>query len=376
MKIKEIFQHIENWAPKGVAWEKDNPGLQVGAPEIKVRNILICLDLTREIVHEAITKKCNLIISHHPLLFRPIKKIQTSDDPASQLIELLLKNKITLYSAHTNLDFTKNGVSFELAKKLKLKNIRFLKKASDTQFKIVVFVPRSHVTQVSEALFSAGAGVIGEYSKCSYKLDGIGTFLGSNLSNPAVGQKGRIEEVLEIRLEVIADKWNIEEIIKRMKAAHPYEEPAYDIYPLANTSSNFGFGAIGEYDEPIKKDLFLRNVCRILKTPALKHSETNKGTIKKVAVCGGSGSELLHEAIRSGADAFITADIKYHTYFDANDKMLLIDGGHFETETVILERLKKYIEEFTFSGSKSTEVLISRNLKNPVKIFCKIQRSK
>ncbi|MHC1737643.1 MAG: Nif3-like dinuclear metal center hexameric protein [Ignavibacteriaceae bacterium] len=375
MKIKEIFRHIENWAPKGIAWENDNPGLQVGSPEIKVRNILICLDLTREIVQEAITKKCNLIISHHPLLFRPIKKIQTSDDPTSQLIELLLKNNITLYSAHTNLDFTKNGVSFELAKKLRLMNISFLKTAGNTQFKLVVFLPQSHVSEVSDALFSAGAGVIGEYSRCSYRLDGRGTFLGSDLSNPSAGKKGRLEEVPEIRLEVIVDKWNIEEIIKKMKAAHPYEEPAYDIYPLTNPNSNFGFGAIGEYEEPVRKDIFLSDVCRILKIPAVKHSESKARFIQKVAVCGGSGSELLPEAIRSGADAFITADIKYHTYFDAHDNILLIDGGHFETEVVILAKLKKYIEEFTLAGSGVCEVMISRNLRNPVKVFNKTQRS-
>lgn len=376
MKIKEIFKHIENWAPKGIAWEKDNPGLQVGSPEIKVRNILICLDLTREIVHEAITKKCNLIISHHPLLFRPIKKIQTSDDPASQLIELLIKNNITLYSAHTNLDFTKNGVSFELARKLKLKNIRFLKTAGNTQLKLVVFLPQTHVTKVSEALFSAGAGVIGEYSRCSYKLEGTGTFLGSERSNPATGKRGRAEEVAETRLEVIADKWNIDEIIKRMKETHPYEEPAYDIYPLTNQNNNFGFGAIGEYDEPVRQDRFLREVCRILKLPAVKHSETKRGFIQKVAVCGGSGSELFQEAISSGADAFITADIKYHTYFDAQDHILLIDGGHFETEVVILEKLKKYIEEYTPAGSNVCKVMISRKLKNPVRVFNKTQRSK
>jgi len=376
MEIKEIFRHIENWAPRGIAWEKDNTGLQVGSREIKVRNVLICLDLTREIVHEAIAKKCNLIISHHPLIFAPIKKIQTSTDPTSQLIELLLKNNITLYSAHTNLDFTKNGVSFELAKKLKLKNVKFLSAISKAQFKLVVFVPGKNVSEVSEAIFSAGGGVIGEYSHCSFRSEGKGTFLGSDLSNPAIGRKGNIEEAPEVRLEVIADKWNLGEVIERMKSAHPYEEPAYDIYPLENKNINFGFGAIGEFDKPVEKDLFLNEVCRILKTPSVKHSEAKTSLIKRVAVCGGSGSELLPEAVRAGADAFITADIKYHTYFDAFENILMIDAGHFETEVVVLEKLKNYLEVFINSGKKTADILISQYLRNPVKVFNYRQRRK
>ncbi|HPO54394.1 MAG TPA: Nif3-like dinuclear metal center hexameric protein [Ignavibacteriaceae bacterium] len=376
MKINEILKHIEDWAPPGIAWDKDNPGIQVGSAEARARNVLICLDLTREIVKEAVLNKCNLIISHHPLIFNPIRKIQISDDPTSQLIELLIKNNITLYSAHTNLDFSKNGVSFQLAKTLGLKNISFLKALGEKLVKLVVFVPEDSVEKVSEALFSCGAGIIGEYTGCSFKTRGKGTFRPSESANPAIGKRGKFEEVNEIRLEVVANSWQVMGIVDAMRDAHPYEEPAYDIYPIRNPSTEFGFGAIGELEEGKSENEFLDLVCAKLNANGLKFSPSIGRQIRKVAVCGGSGSELLDQAIACGADAFLTADVRYHTYFNALGKILLIDGGHFETEVLVFPELKRYIQKFFKRDKISVKVLISKHLHSPVKVYNYSKRSK
>lgn len=255
MICKEITKYIEEWAPKEIAWQKDNVGLQVGILDRKIKNILLCLELTNEVIDDAIKKSCNLIVSHHPLLFNPLKKIDLQNDKNSKLIERLIKKNITLYSAHTNLDFTRDGVSFELAKVLKLKNIDFLTRAKSNQYKLVVFVPATSLEKVSDAIFEAGGGVIGEYSRCSFRTVGTGTFKGSDKTNPAVGIKGHDEKVEEIRLEVLLNSWDIKKVLSAILKAHPYEEVAYDIYPLEN-SGNYGAGAIGELESFYTKDKF------------------------------------------------------------------------------------------------------------------------
>ena len=228
MKCNEVIKYLEEWAPEETAWERDNVGLQVGSFKRDIKNIFLCLDVTPAAVDEAIRKSCNLIISHHPLLFQSIKKISTDKDSRSLIIEKLIKNDITLYSAHTNLDFTKDGVSFALAKRLKLQKIEFLKKLNSGQVKLSVFIPEESVDKVSDAIFNAGGGIIGEYSNCSFRTSGYGTFRGSDKTNPRVGVKGVFETVHEIRLEVLVDKWKLKNVLGGMLKAHPYEEPAYD----------------------------------------------------------------------------------------------------------------------------------------------------
>ncbi|NUM61861.1 MAG: Nif3-like dinuclear metal center hexameric protein, partial [Ignavibacteriaceae bacterium] len=202
MTGKEIIKYLEDWAPKGIAWQKDNVGLQVGNPEAKIKNILLSLDLKEEVIDTAIKKNCNLIITHHPLLFHPLKNLDFSNNKNAIMIEKLIQNKITLFSAHTNLDFTKHGVSYQLAKRLSLKKIKFLKNISGNQFKLVVFVPDSHVEKVAETIHQSGGGIIGEYSNCSFRTNGKGTFKGLNESNPSIGTKGVTEFVDEVKLEV------------------------------------------------------------------------------------------------------------------------------------------------------------------------------
>jgi dinuclear metal center YbgI/SA1388 family protein len=366
MRCDKIIKIIEDWAPKSIAWEKDNVGLQVGSLHRNVKNILICLDVDEAVVDEANRKNCNLIISHHPLLFRSIKKVDIEKDKTARIIEKLIKKDISLYSAHTNLDFTKEGVSFQLANKLKLIKQKFLVNLSSNQNKLVVFVPQTHVEKVAQAMHNAGAGIIGEYSNCSFRTLGTGTFKGSSKSNPRVGVKGLIENVEELRIEVLVNSSNLQIVIAEMEKAHPYEEVAYDVYPLLNENVNYGMGVIGELQKELSEKEFLKHVSKSLKAKNLRFNRTTKSKIKKVAVCGGSGSDLLDAAIKSGAEAFVTADVKYHTFQDAKNKILLVDAGHYETEIPVLDELKIRIEK---SLTDKTKVYKYTGSTNPIVFY-------
>lgn len=370
MTVKEIIKYLEEWAPKGIAWEKDNVGLQVGDAEIKIKNIFLSLDLNEEVIKSSIKENCNLIITHHPVLYYPLKNLDFSKNRIARMIKILIDNQITLYSAHTNLDFTKHGVSYQLAKKLQLKKIRFLKNLSDNQVKLVVFVPSSHINKVAEAIHQAGGGIIGEYSNCSFRTMGKGTFRGSNESNPSIGNKEIIETVDEIKLEVLVDNWRLNQVIKEMRNVHPYEELAYDVYPLQNENVKYGIGAIGELNESKNINDFLTFVSAKLNISTFRYTKNNKKKVKSVAVCGGSCGELINEAIKQNADAFITADLKYHTFQDAEGKILLIDAGHYETEVPVLDevqgRLRKILNDY-----KNIKVLKFKGSTNPVVFYNK-----
>ncbi|MBI5727840.1 MAG: Nif3-like dinuclear metal center hexameric protein [Ignavibacteriales bacterium] len=369
MQIKDIVKILDDWAPPGAAWEKDNPGLQVGNPEAEVSNILLSLDTTEEIVREAIIKQCNVIISHHPLLYHSINKINTANDPTSRIIAALLKNDITLLSYHTNLDFTKGGVSFRIADLLELSHQQFLHHAENSLSKLVVYVPAEYKQLVAESLFIAGAGKIGEYERCSFALNGTGTFRGSEQSHPVFGEKLVDESVDEVRLEVIFDNWNTGKVLSSLQKSHPYEEPAYEIYQLKNKNTRFGAGVIGQYIEPVPVNDFLAKVKESLQLDALRFTKGKSDTIAKVAVCGGSGGDLLKSAMLQGADAFITADISYHTFHDADHNIVLIDAGHFETEIHILLPLFEYLKPFVTKRQGTTEVVITSVCTNPVKFY-------
>jgi len=370
MTGKEIIKYLEEWAPKGIAWDKDNVGLQVGDPEIKIKNVLLSLDLKEEVIETAIKENCNLIITHHPLLYYPLKNLDFSKNIIARMIEKLIKNNITLYSAHTNLDFTKHGVSYQLAKRLLLKNIRFLKNFSENQIKLAVFVPELHVNKVAEAIHQSGGGFIGEYSHCSFRTKGTGTFKGSNESNPVIGKKGVVEFVEEVKLEVLVDKWKLNQVLNAMKKAHPYEEVAYDIYSLKNENANYGIGAIGELSDSMDTHDLLGFVSSKLKTSTLRYTNSKKKKMKTVAVCGGSCGELVGEAIRQNADAFVTADLKYHTFQDAESKILLIDAGHYETEVPILDEIKRRLESL-LNRNRKIKVLKFKGSTNPIIFYNK-----
>ena len=369
MTAEKIIKFIEGWAPPGAAWEKDNVGLQVGSTKRKVSNIFLCLELTEKSLSQAIKKHCNFIFTHHPFIFKSLKKVNTHSDPKGKLIEKLIKNDITLYSAHTNLDFTKDGVSFELAKSLKLKNSKFLVNEKSNQFKLVVFIPEKELEFVSNSMFDAGAGIIGDYEKCSFRLNGTGTFKGSENTNPAIGKKLNLENVNEVRLEVLVDSWKLNTVISALHKSHPYEEPAFDIYPLKNENLNYGFGVIGELSKSKTPSEFLTHLCESLKIENLRYTNGTGKKIKRVAVCGGSGSDLLQAAIANKADAFVTADLKYHTFQDGENRILFIDAGHYETEIPVLNVVKRKLESLIKINGESVKVYKYSGSTNPVKFF-------
>jgi len=371
MTVGEVIKYIESWAPPGAGWENDNSGIQVGSRNRKIKSVFLSLELTPNSLKQAIKHNSNFIFTHHPFIFNPLRQIDFTTESKSILIESLIKNDITLFSAHTNLDFTSGGVSFQLAKRLGLEKLNFLKNEDSNQFKLVVFVPRNDLDKVSSSAFRAGGGVIGEYSNCSAYNQVTGTFRGSAASNPALGKKERLEKVEELRLEIIVNKWNLRQALNAIKESHSYEEPAIDIYPLKNENSNYGYGVIGELKTSLSKNQFLELISERLKVKALKYCTGKKGRIKRVAVCGGSGTELVNDSIRSGADAFITADLKYHTFQDAEEKILLVDAGHYETEIWILDEVKRRLESWFNQKEEKIKVYKYSGSTNPVKVFNK-----
>ncbi|MGE5436922.1 MAG: Nif3-like dinuclear metal center hexameric protein [Syntrophothermus sp.] len=344
MRCIEIFKYLETWAPQQIAWLKDNPGLQAGDPNAEVKNILLCLEVTEKVVLEALNKNCNLIFTHHPLIFQPLSKIDFNNH-TSKILQSLIKNDINLYSAHTNLDFTKEGVSFKLAQKLDLTEIKFLRNLYSNQYKLSIFVPEKALEAVADAAFNSGAGVIGEYSKCSFRTEGIGTFFGNEHTNPSEGSKETFEKVNEVKLELIVDKWKLNKVLDDVNRVHPYEEIAYDVMPLENPNVNYGAGAIGNLKNELTEKEFLKYVLEKLNLENFRYCKGKKDKIKRVAVCGGSGSDMLNDSINN-ADAFITADVKYHAFHDAMGKILLMDAGHYETEIFSLEEVQKRLQDF------------------------------
>ncbi|MDO8549928.1 MAG: Nif3-like dinuclear metal center hexameric protein, partial [Ignavibacteria bacterium] len=301
--------------------------------------------------------------------FNPLRKIDTDKDNNSLLIEKLIKHDITLFSAHTNLDFTKDGVSFELAKTLKLKNIRFLTNLKSIQYKLIIFVPYSHLEKVANTIFENGGGIIGEYSHCGFRTKGEGSFKGSEKTSPSIGKKLNYETIDEVKLEVLIDSWKLKKILSAVRKVHPYEEIAYDVYPLNNEHTNYGVGAIGETNQPMNQYEFLNHISKCLRIKNFRYTKGNGNKIKTVAVCGGSGSEFIADALNEGADAYITADIKYHTFFDNEDKLLLIDAGHYETEIFSLNELNKRLIAF-IKENKIKVFKYSKNA-NPVNFYNK-----
>ncbi len=365
MVVQDIDRLFSAWAPKDIAWERDNIGLQVGNRKAPVSRILVCLDCTIPVVREAVRMKANLIISHHPLLFRPPRSI-TPENEAGATIQELIRNGINLYSAHTNLDFTKDGTSFALADMIGLEKVDFLHKTYKLQRKIVTFVPEQDVSRVRNAMAEAGAGVIGNYRYCSFSSKGSGSFKGSELSQPAVGTKNTLEIVPEIRLEVIADQRSVPSALAALKATHPYEEPAFDVYPLENIHQEYGIGIIGTLPRPVTAQAFLRRVKRGLKAKALRHTPPASARIQRVAACGGSGAELIDVAIASGADAFVTADVKYHDFHHAAGRILLIDAGHYETENPVVSTVVRFLKQEMKRRGSTVPVSATRVSTNPI----------
>jgi dinuclear metal center YbgI/SA1388 family protein len=338
MKLKDISSYLDNIIPISLQEGYDNSGLQTGDPEQEINSAIISLDVTEDVIDEAIASGCNLIVSHHPLIFSPVKKI-TGKTYVERILIKAIRNEIAVYSSHTNLDILKDGVSKKMAQKLNLQNIKVLSPLRHHLLKLVTYIPEGHFEKVKEALFEAGAGAIGNYDRCGFSLEGTGSFRAGEGSQPYAGEKGQIHHEKEIRFETILPVHRKEIVINALIAAHPYEEVAYDIYALENEYNGAGLGCTGELPVEMDEMDFMNYISRELKAEGIRFSKLTGRKIKSVALCGGSGISLLGDAIRSGADVFITSDIKYHDFFNAGNLILLVDTGHYESEKYSTEIL-------------------------------------
>ncbi|MEX2370648.1 MAG: Nif3-like dinuclear metal center hexameric protein [Bacteroidales bacterium] len=364
MKIKEITAFFEKLAPLNYQESYDNSGLQVGDYSMEINGALVTLDITEEVIDEAIGKKVNLVIGHHPLIFGGLKSI-TGKNMVERVVRKAIKNDIAVYAAHTNLDAIRQGVSGKMCEVIGLKNCKILDPVKGVLKKLVVFVPTEHAEKVRSALFEAGAGVVGNYDSCSYNSEGTGTFRGGEGTNPFVGEKGKIHHEPEVRVETVFPDHEKGRIITAMLHAHPYEEVAYDIYPLENTWNEIGMGMIGELEKPVSEKEFLALLKKKFNTGVIRHTAFLQKQVKKVALCGGAGSFLLRKAIADKATVFVSGDFKYHQFFDAEEKILIADIGHFESE----QYTREIIYDLLIKNFPKFAVQLSEINTNPIKYF-------
>lgn len=348
MKPADIARYLEELAPRAYQEDYDNAGL-ITSHHNPITGILVSLDCIEEVVDEAIEKKCNMIVAHHPIVFKGLKQITGKNYVERTLIKAI-KHDIAIYAIHTNLDNVHRGVNRKIADMLKLQDTRILNPKSGLLAKLYTFVPHDQADKVRDALFAAGAGNIGKYDQCSYNQDGFGTFRAGEGTHPHVGEINSRHKEPEIKLEVIFPIRIKEQVISALKSAHPYEEVAYDIVLLANEYQEIGSGMVGNLAAPVALKDFLASVKKTFGCEMLRYSGKTKGSVSKVALCGGSGFFLLSSAIGSGADVYLTADVKYHEFFDAEDKITLVDIGHFESEQftidLLVDELKKKFTTF------------------------------
>lgn len=343
-RVADIAAAIEQVAPLSFQESYDNSGLQIGDPQAEVAAALICTDVTEAVVDEAIASGANLIISHHPLLFKGLKKIQ-GGTPQERIAVKCIKHDVAVYAGHTNVDSVAGGVSYIMAEHLGLSDVKVLQPFADKLVKLVVFVPREYVKQVNEAVWAAGAGRLGDYDRCSYRLDGIGSFRALEGASPFVGSVGTDHEEAEQRLEYVVPRHRVAAVTAAMLKAHPYEEPAYDLLALLNRSPRDGFGCIGRLPEPMPLDNFAALLKQRFGTPTVRCSAGKAATISRVALCGGSGAFLIGDAIAAGADAFVSADFKYHDFTDFGSAIALADIGHYESEQFTKELFCRVLSE-------------------------------
>lgn len=355
MKVKDVTEYLESLAPRAYQESYDNSGLLVGEPTQEVTGVLITLDCTEAVVQEAIDLGVNLIVAHHPIIFKGLKKL-TGSNYVERTVMMAIRHRIALYAIHTNLDNVHTGVNRKIAEKIGLKNLRILQPKKDTLTKLVTFIPREHVDPVMAALHQAGAGQIGDYKNCSFQVEGTGTFMPSGEAKPLIGNVNQQEHVQEVRAEVIFPAHLESRILGTLKKNHPYEEVAYYLTRLVNDNQEVGSGMVGELETPLEPMAFLERLKSSMALKVIRHTRLLDEKVKKVAICGGSGSFLLPQAIQSGANFFVTADFKYHEFFDAEGKITIADIGHYESEQYTKDLLGEIlIEKFpTFAVNFSS----------------------
>ncbi|MDR1330843.1 MAG: Nif3-like dinuclear metal center hexameric protein [Tannerella sp.] len=366
MKIKDILTEIERLAPLPLQEGFDNAGVQVGDAEREATGALICLDVTEAVADEAVEKGCNLIVSHHPLAFKPFKSL-TGRTYVERCLIKACRHDLVIYAAHTNLDNAYGGVNYRLAELTGLRQVRTLSPQKNALLKLSVFVPEAHAEAVRSALFDAGAGHVGKYDSCSFNLTGEGTFRAGEGVRPFCGETGKLHREREVRIETILPAFLKNAVTRALLAVHPYEEPAFDFYPLSNTWNTTGSGIIGELPERENVRHFLSRIRTLLKADGLRHSDYPGTSVRRIAVCGGSGAFLIPEAMAAGVDAFITGEAKYNDFYDVEGRMLLIVAGHYETEMctkdIFFDIISKKFPTFA--------VHISNTDSNPVNYFDK-----
>lgn len=344
MKLSEITQYLNEQIPLALQEPWDNCGLITGNLQQEITSALLCIDSTEEVIDEAINGGHQLIIAHHPIVFNGLKKF-TGNDYVQRSIIKSIKNNIAIYAMHTNLDNHFHGVNFLMAQKLGLKNLKILSPKKHWLKQLVTYVPTAKANDVREALFKAGGGAIGNYDECSFNTEGVGTFKGNEDSHPTVGNKGMRHLENETRIELVFPFYHQAEILKALFLAHPYEEVAYEIINLENQWNQTGSGMVGEMETALSASAFLQHVKTSLNTPLVKYTDAAEKSITRVAVCGGSGFFLLPDAIQSGAQAFITSDIKYHQFFAAQQHLMLCDIGHYESEQFTMELFQNLLKQ-------------------------------
>jgi dinuclear metal center YbgI/SA1388 family protein len=360
--IASVIDYLEQCAPTKLAAEWDNVGLLLGDRTVSVQNIMTCLTVTPESAAEAIEAGAQLIVTHHPILFRPVQRL-TSDTSEGRMLLALIKANVAVYCPHTAFDNTQGGINEMLGQKLGLKNMAPLHAGTAArQVKIVVFVPDTDLTKVSDALFAAGAGHIGQYRECSFRLSGTGTFFGTDATNPTVGQKGRREDVSEWRLEVICPEAIVDQVVTAMRKAHSYEEPAYDVYPLRPGPSGMGEGRVGELASAQLLAGLASAVKQMLKSGPVQVVGDLKRTVQRVAIVCGAGGELLKDAMRAKTDVLLTGELRFHDYLAAEAAGLaLLLPGHYATERIGVEALAEKLQQ----QWPDVEVWASRREKDP-----------
>ena len=356
MNVKSICDLIEEVAPLSLQESYDNAGLLVGDAQMEINSVLVSIDITEEVIEEAIRKNCQMIVSHHPLIFNGLKRL-TGQNDVQRCVATAIKNDIAIYAAHTNLDNVLNGVSGKMAEKIGLKNIRILQPKQDRLLKLITYVPHLYADKIRKAIFEAGAGQIGNYDSCSFNAEGVGTYRANENARPFVGDINELHSEPETRIEIILPDYLKNRILEALLKAHPYEEPAYDFIPLQNAWNQVGAGVVGELEHPEDELDFLNRIKSIFKIPTLRYTNLQGTKIKRVALCGGSGSEFLKDALTAGSDIFITGDFKYHQFFDAQNRILIADIGHFESEQftkdIFFEIITKKMPTFAVQISDS-----------------------
>lgn len=364
MKISAIISLLEAMAPPSLQESYDNAGLITGSPGWECTGAIVSLDATEEVVMEALAAKCNLIISHHPIIFRGLKKIN-GKNYVERAVIVAIKNDIALYAIHTNLDNVLHGVNARMAEALGLVNTQILEPRRDTLKKLVTFVPPADLERVRKALFEAGAGIMGQYSEVSFVSEGTGSYLPSPEANPYIGLPGRRQSEVENKLEIIFPAYLENSIVEALLLHHPYEEVAYDLVGIHNENAGIGSGLLADLPAPMEEKDFLEKIRQSFGLSVIRHTSLLERPVRRVALCGGAGSFLISKALASGVDFFITADLKYHEFFDAEGKMVLADIGHFESEQFTIDLLHAVLQEKfpTFA------VLKTRVRTNPVHYF-------